>query len=190
MTNSSFRLKLEKLRRFGFDAAVLFSDILVVPHALGQRVTFAQGEGPQLDPLGEPSALSGLRSDVDHNALEPVYATIARVKQDLPRTVHRRSNNACGLAVSDLAVLLIEINARIRTLTCTLAVRYAVIALQSSPMVLAATAIGIVINQPVSAAEISCAQSRGVLHCEPAVLAPAIRGASTGNAKLVLEAVF
>jgi len=80
-------ITLQPIRRFGFDAAILFSDILVVPHALGQRVTFAQGEGPQLDPLEEPSALSSLRSDIDHNALEPVYATIARVKQDLPRTV-------------------------------------------------------------------------------------------------------
>src|SRR4051812_49143343 len=42
---------LQPVRRFGFDAAILFSDILVIPHALGQAVNFTVGEGPQLDPV-------------------------------------------------------------------------------------------------------------------------------------------
>src|SRR3954454_15401995 len=43
---------LQPIRRFGFDGAILFPDILVVPHALGQDVRFAEGEGPRLDPVG------------------------------------------------------------------------------------------------------------------------------------------
>jgi uroporphyrinogen decarboxylase len=77
-------ITLQPIRRFGFDAAILFSDILVVPHALGQRVTFESGEGPKLDALGEPAALRRLRQQIDHEALAPVYDTIARVKPDLP----------------------------------------------------------------------------------------------------------
>ena len=42
---------LQPIRRFGFDAAILFSDILVMPHALGRHVRFEAGEGPQLEPL-------------------------------------------------------------------------------------------------------------------------------------------
>jgi len=80
-------ITLQPIRRFGFDAAILFSDILVVPHALGQRVTFEQGEGPRLDALEYPAALNGLRREIDHKLLEPVYQTIVRVKQGLPPTV-------------------------------------------------------------------------------------------------------
>jgi uroporphyrinogen decarboxylase len=78
---------LQPIRRFGFDAAILFSDILVVPHALGQHVTFEAGEGPQLDALKEPSALERLRVEIDHDKLAPVYETIARVKAQLPRSI-------------------------------------------------------------------------------------------------------
>ena len=50
---------LQPIRRFGFDAAILFSDILVIPDALGQRVSFESGEGPRLDPIGDAEALGG-----------------------------------------------------------------------------------------------------------------------------------
>ncbi len=80
-------ITLQPIRRFGFDAAILFSDILVVPHALGQRVSFVEGEGPRLDPLNDPAALQTLRSAIDHAVLEPVYETITRVRQDLPPAV-------------------------------------------------------------------------------------------------------
>jgi uroporphyrinogen decarboxylase len=75
---------LQPIRRFGFDAAILFSDILVVPHALGQAVTFAAGEGPLLDPIKDRIDFERLTSEIDHNALAPVYETIRRVKSDLP----------------------------------------------------------------------------------------------------------
>jgi uroporphyrinogen decarboxylase len=74
---------LQPIRRFGFDAAILFSDILVVPYALGQRVSFEEGSGPKLDALDDPSALQRLRQDIDHTAIAPVYETIARVRQEL-----------------------------------------------------------------------------------------------------------
>jgi uroporphyrinogen decarboxylase len=78
---------LQPIRRFGFDAAILFSDILVIPHALGQRVTFEEGEGPKLEALREPAALTRLSAEIDHSTLAPIYETIGRVRQDLPNEV-------------------------------------------------------------------------------------------------------
>jgi uroporphyrinogen decarboxylase len=78
---------LQPIRRFGFDAAIVFSDILVVPHALGQRVTFETGAGPRLDALTDPACFGRLRRQLDHAALAPVYETIARVKQALPADI-------------------------------------------------------------------------------------------------------
>ena len=78
---------LQPIRRFGFDAAILFSDILVIPHALGQTVTFAVGEGPQLNPLSDEAAIDRLPSEVDHAVLAPVYDTVRRVKANLDPAV-------------------------------------------------------------------------------------------------------
>ena len=78
---------LQPIRRFGFDAAIVFSDILVVPHALGQQVTFEAGEGPRLDALADPACFGRLKRRLDHDALTPVYEAIARVKEDLPADV-------------------------------------------------------------------------------------------------------
>src|SRR5690349_21768417 len=63
---------LQPIRRFGFDAAILFSDILVVPHALGQTVTFAAGEGPLLAPQMDAREIALLRRDIDLAVLAPV----------------------------------------------------------------------------------------------------------------------
>ena len=80
-------ITLQPIRRFGFDAAILFSDILVVPHALGQRVSFEEGEGPRLDAMENPAALTRLRQEIDQQALEPVYEAIMRVRSELPAGV-------------------------------------------------------------------------------------------------------
>jgi uroporphyrinogen decarboxylase len=74
---------LQPIRRFRFDAAILFSDILVVPLALGQRVTFATGEGPLLDPLEDRRAFERLATKLDHAILAPIYDTIRIVKRAL-----------------------------------------------------------------------------------------------------------
>jgi uroporphyrinogen decarboxylase len=78
---------LQPIRRFQFDAAILFSDILVVPHALGQHVTFEAGEGPRLDPIADAPDLARLRVKLDQDALAPVYETVRRVKRELPTDI-------------------------------------------------------------------------------------------------------
>jgi uroporphyrinogen decarboxylase len=78
---------LQPIRRFGFDAAILFSDILVLPHALGRSVSFETGEGPRLEPLDNVTELNGLRSEADESVLAPVYEAVRLVKRDLPPEV-------------------------------------------------------------------------------------------------------
>jgi len=73
---------LQPIRRFGFDGAILFSDILVVPHALGQDLWFEAGEGPRLAPALVDGALTAL--EAAPHRLEPIYATVARVAAALP----------------------------------------------------------------------------------------------------------
>ena len=76
---------LQPIRRFGFDAAILFSDILVIPDALGQAVSFESGEGPRLDPIADEAGVDALHGRIDMARLAPVLETVARLKQDLPR---------------------------------------------------------------------------------------------------------
>ena len=74
---------LQPVHRFGFDAAILFSDILVVPLALGRKVEFVAGEGPKLEPLGDVAGIAALRETADQNVLAPIYETVRRVKDRL-----------------------------------------------------------------------------------------------------------
>ena len=78
---------LQPIRRFHFDAAILFSDILVVPHALGRTVTFEAGEGPRLEPLDDAAKLGTLAASADDEVFAPVYEAVRRVKAALPAGV-------------------------------------------------------------------------------------------------------
>ena len=72
---------IQPLRRFPLDAAILFSDILIVPFAIGQNLTFVGGEGPRLTPPLLGAELDDLTPFLTR--LEPIYATVARVKEQL-----------------------------------------------------------------------------------------------------------
>jgi uroporphyrinogen decarboxylase len=74
---------LQPIRRFNFDAAVIFSDILVMPHALGRAVRFEVGEGPRLDPLATPEQVATLAAEADFGKLEPVFEALQRVRREL-----------------------------------------------------------------------------------------------------------
>jgi uroporphyrinogen decarboxylase len=76
-------ITLQPIRRFAFDAAVIFSDILVIPYALGRSLRFEAGEGPRLDPLDTPDKVATLARDADMAKLEPVFETLRRVKREL-----------------------------------------------------------------------------------------------------------
>ncbi|MBS0276505.1 MAG: uroporphyrinogen decarboxylase [Proteobacteria bacterium] len=78
---------LQPVRRFGMDAAILFADILLVPHALGQSVAFVENEGPKLDPIRNAAALAQLSDARFAETLSPVMQTIKRVRAALPDTV-------------------------------------------------------------------------------------------------------
>lgn len=75
---------LQPIRRFGFDAAILFSDILVVPDALGQPVRFVAGEGPRLEPIGSREQIARLDLSRVEIHLRPVIETVERVRAELP----------------------------------------------------------------------------------------------------------
>jgi uroporphyrinogen decarboxylase len=74
---------LQPIRRFNFDAAIIFSDILVIPYALGREVRFEAGEGPRLEPLDLPDKVETLARQADFGKLEPVYEALRRVRRDL-----------------------------------------------------------------------------------------------------------
>ncbi|RVT94995.1 uroporphyrinogen decarboxylase [Sphingomonas crocodyli] len=81
-SDAAAEITLQPIRRFGFDGAILFSDILVIPHALGQDLRFEAGEGPRLSPTLVDHALSVLEPVADR--LDPIYDTVRKVRASLP----------------------------------------------------------------------------------------------------------
>ena len=76
---------LQPIRRYGFDAAILFADILLIAQALGARLWFAEGEGPRLSTVTTPAGLAALRPvDAIHDVLSPVYETVRILARELP----------------------------------------------------------------------------------------------------------
>ena len=74
---------LQPIRRFGFDAAIVFSDILMAPYALGRTVRFVEGEGPRLEPI-DAGGIAALAPEAVGEKLEPLFETIRRVRASLP----------------------------------------------------------------------------------------------------------
>ena len=73
---------LQPIRRFGFDAAILFADILLLPQAFGQKLWFETGEGPRLEPIVDANDLKAPQ-DI-HDVLNPIYETVRRLSHSLP----------------------------------------------------------------------------------------------------------
>lgn len=75
---------LQPIRRFGFDAAIIFSDILIVPYALGAKLWFEEGEGPRLEPVGDRERFGKLSRALDPKITERVYEALRVTKAALP----------------------------------------------------------------------------------------------------------
>lgn len=71
---------LQPIRRFDFDAAIIFSDILVIPYALGRSVRFEVGEGPRLEPMDDPAKVATLAAQADFGKLKPVFEALRIVR--------------------------------------------------------------------------------------------------------------
>ena len=77
---------LQPIRRYGFDAAILFADILLIPQALGMDLWFVTGEGPRLSTVTTPGELAALKpAEAIHETLSPVYETVRILSRELPR---------------------------------------------------------------------------------------------------------
>ncbi len=76
---------LQPIRRFGFDAAIIFSDILIVPYALGAKLWFEEGEGPRLEPVADAASFLKLAERLDRNVTARVYEALELTKAGLPR---------------------------------------------------------------------------------------------------------
>ena len=108
--DAAVEVTLQPLRRFGFDASILFADILVIPDALGQKVAFKQGEGPVLEPIRDAKGLEILNVDGVVDNLAPVFETIRRLSVEIPKTT-----GLIGFAGSPWTVAVYMVEGRGRT---------------------------------------------------------------------------
>jgi uroporphyrinogen decarboxylase len=77
---------LQPIRRYGFDAAILFADILLIGQALGADLWFAEGEGPRMSTITDRAAVAALKpAEAVHETLAPVYETLRILTRELPR---------------------------------------------------------------------------------------------------------
>lgn len=77
---------LQPIRRFGFDAAILFADILLIAQAMGSKLWFAEGEGPRLSTITDAAGVAALKpAEAIHETLSPIYQTLRILTRELPR---------------------------------------------------------------------------------------------------------
>ena len=108
--DAAVEVTLQPLRRFGFDASILFADILVIPDALGQEVAFKEGEGPVLTPIRDVAGLEQLDVEGVVDNLAPVFETLRRLTVEIPPTT-----GLIGFAGSPWTVAVYMVEGRGRT---------------------------------------------------------------------------
>lgn len=108
--DAASEVTLQPLRRYNFDAAIVFADILVVPDALGQQVDFKEGEGPVLEPIRTLEEMSILDVDLVEEALAPVYETLKILSREIPSTT-----SLIGFAGAPWTVALYMVEGRGKT---------------------------------------------------------------------------
>ncbi len=108
--DAAVEVTLQPLRRFGFDASIVFADILVIPDALGQKVAFKEGEGPVLDPIRNLEGLKKLDVEGVVEKLAPIFETLKRLSVEIPETT-----GLIGFAGSPWTVAVYMVEGRGRT---------------------------------------------------------------------------
>ncbi len=108
--DAAVEVTLQPLRRYNFDASIVFADILVIPDALGQQVSFKEGEGPVLEPIRDVAGLKNLDVTKVVEKLAPVFETLSRLAREIPETT-----GLIGFAGSPWTVAVYMVEGRGRT---------------------------------------------------------------------------
>lgn len=107
---AAVEVTLQPLRRYNFDASIVFADILVIPDALGQNVAFKEGEGPVLEPIRDRAGLDQLDVSKVVQNLSPIFETLSRLSKEIPETT-----GLIGFAGSPWTVAVYMVEGRGRT---------------------------------------------------------------------------